>query len=392
MAGILYFVLVIWVGATEGFSSISEFLGLAIALANSWGLLLFTLLLGYGLVEIPRKIWNLTNTNKTLDKLYGEAVETYTELEAAMTLILRVRHSVDYLYGKTDGEALVEIESHFPDDLDDYKNAASRDILGYVRDVPTDKLPIVLAKLHKQVKSSSLEIRRSQFHFSILLEEIEEFLQGNDPTEDILVFSGPPKLAYRVFSICCGVLSAFIVFTEVTMSSSTNLSIFALITGNGTEDIVVESIGMLVLLYLCTCTFYSLFTLRLAKFYHLHPTRHTESNSLLFNASLLLRLNFPMCLNFLNLLRVSDSSFQRAFGHMDVVPVLGDSFNVYFPVLVLVFCVISYGNVLGKMLKCLGASAFDQDSSIVIAEGKLIVQRHKRKLRRRSSTAGAIDP
>jgi hypothetical protein len=40
-------------------------MGIGIAAANAWGLLLVILFLGYGLVEIPRKIWYQARTKST---------------------------------------------------------------------------------------------------------------------------------------------------------------------------------------------------------------------------------------------------------------------------------------------------------------------------------------
>jgi hypothetical protein len=41
-------------------------MGIGIAAANAWGLLLVILFLGYGLVEIPRKIWYQARTKRAL--------------------------------------------------------------------------------------------------------------------------------------------------------------------------------------------------------------------------------------------------------------------------------------------------------------------------------------
>merc|ERR1719233_389980 len=60
VASILYIVLLIYLAALKSLSP-GSIPGLAIGLANLWGLLLSILLLGYGLVEVPRKIWRASN-------------------------------------------------------------------------------------------------------------------------------------------------------------------------------------------------------------------------------------------------------------------------------------------------------------------------------------------
>lgn len=43
------------------------------AMANSWGLLLAIIFMGYGLVSVPRKLWYAANVRKELKHLYVRA-------------------------------------------------------------------------------------------------------------------------------------------------------------------------------------------------------------------------------------------------------------------------------------------------------------------------------
>lgn len=42
-------------------------------MANSWGLFLVIMFMGYGLVAVPRSLWNSGNIKKRLDELYIKA-------------------------------------------------------------------------------------------------------------------------------------------------------------------------------------------------------------------------------------------------------------------------------------------------------------------------------
>merc|ERR1719233_934487 len=68
VAAILYIVLLIYVAALKSLSA-GSIPGLAIGLANLWGLLLSILLLGYGLVEVPRKLWRSSDLATRMDFL-----------------------------------------------------------------------------------------------------------------------------------------------------------------------------------------------------------------------------------------------------------------------------------------------------------------------------------
>ena len=43
------------------------------AMANSWGLFLVIVFLGYGLVAVPRRLWITGNTKRHLRQLYANA-------------------------------------------------------------------------------------------------------------------------------------------------------------------------------------------------------------------------------------------------------------------------------------------------------------------------------
>ena len=54
---------------------------------NTWGLLVLTVLLGYGLVEVPRSLWNASRRGRSLNYCYFKAAKLYSDMcEAADTL------------------------------------------------------------------------------------------------------------------------------------------------------------------------------------------------------------------------------------------------------------------------------------------------------------------
>ncbi len=55
----------------------------AIVTANAWGLFLVIVLLGYGLVEIPKRMWRRTNPTLLLKYYQFEVVNKKDEIEAA---------------------------------------------------------------------------------------------------------------------------------------------------------------------------------------------------------------------------------------------------------------------------------------------------------------------
>jgi len=78
-----------------------------------------------------------------------------------------------------------------------------------------------------------------------------------------------------------------------------------LITFNKSLAFIIHHIpfGVTIMLcYMSLTTYYGLFKLRVASFYRLDPSGHTDSCSLLYSARLLTGLAPPLCFNFLKLM------------------------------------------------------------------------------------------
>jgi len=74
---------------------------LAITASNTWGLSLLVLLLGYGLVEVPRLCWNMSKQGYSLSRTYFkiakmslERIEAEEALEDALAVSQKVYSSL----------------------------------------------------------------------------------------------------------------------------------------------------------------------------------------------------------------------------------------------------------------------------------------------------------
>ncbi|RUS30062.1 LMBR1-like membrane protein-domain-containing protein [Jimgerdemannia flammicorona] len=76
------------------FIVMDAFVGFVMAMANSWGLLLAILFMGYGLVSIPRQLWNAADTHRHLTALYmraSKAKDEYDDAKLQATKVAKVR-------------------------------------------------------------------------------------------------------------------------------------------------------------------------------------------------------------------------------------------------------------------------------------------------------------
>lgn len=77
-------------------------------------------------------------------------------------------------------------------------------------------------------------------------------------------------------------------------------------------------------------------------------------------------------------------------GHMDVIGIISDGFNVYFPMAILVFCLATYFSIGSRLLSMLGFHQFvgdDEMTTDLIEEGRELIKREKRKRQRSEETS-----
>lgn len=69
-------------------------------------------------------------------------------------------------------------------------------------------------------------------------------------------------------------------------------------------------------------------------------------------------------------------------GHMDVIPIISDGFNVYLPMIMCMFCVATFLQIGTRLLHFIGIEQFmldDEMTSDLIKDGQNIVKRERAK-------------
>lgn len=65
-------------------------------------------------------------------------------------------------------------------------------------------------------------------------------------------------------------------------------------------------------------------------------------------------------------------------GHMDVISIISDGFNVYFPMAILAFCLATYFSLGSRLLSMLGFQQFlddDEFTTDLVDEGRELIKR-----------------
>jgi hypothetical protein len=341
---------------------------IASSASNTWGLFLLVLLLGYALVEVPRSLFNNSKTGFTLQHAYfklSKLSSDKAEAEENAEDVLESLQSLNVLVPSHHDlrPCVEEILRKVPSELlEKARRTVRNDSGGSSSSVPSEKS---LIRLHRQVIKSLQILQRTEALWNVqvekilYLEDVEMNYLSSPPFRHELSSkkSCPPTFQWYyecvvkqpLFKVLAGltaIMSFIVVWSELTFfSASPVLSIFAKILNIARisyDFVTIEIFSMLTLWYLCYCAYSTVFRIKFLNLYYLAPHHQTNEHSLIFSGMLLCRLTPALCLNFLGLLhmdshiikqRIQETYYTQIMGHMDVLSLISDGFNIYFPML-----------------------------------------------------------
>ncbi|KAH8268217.1 hypothetical protein KR026_001871 [Drosophila bipectinata] len=400
---------------------------IASSASNTWGLFLLILLLGYALVEVPRSLWNNAKPGFALQYAYFKAAKLSTEKAEAeehvddilesLQCISRVipnnhelRPCLETILRKVPIELQERASRNFARTGGSGMGATSSTIL------PSEK---ALVRIHKQVIKSLQTLQRTEALWSVQvqtvlhLEDVARNIHSSErrfKTEFPRQRSQIEKMFYSATlqwywecllkapylkSLCVltATMSAVVVWSELTFfSRKPVLSVFANVINVAKDSydfLTIEIFSMIVLCYFFYCTYSTILRIRFLNLYYLAPHHQTNEHSLIFSGMLLCRLTPPMCLNFLGLIHMDTNSMETYYtqimGHMNVIGIISNGFNIYFPMCMLAFCLATWFSLGSRALNALGFQQFLQNETIateLVQEGKDLIAREKRRRQR----------
>jgi len=308
------------------------------------------------------------------------------------------------------------------------RRRAAGDASDFGSDLPTEK---TLIKLNRQVIKALQTHLRTESQWSDWMDyafELEDTNKNMVSNEHRYIhdMSKPPSsifaryvytskvewywkcllrpLLLRIGAGMAAIMSVLIVWSEITFfSSKPVLSVFAAIVKSAASShnyLAIEIVCLITICYLCLCTYYTVFKVRVLNYFYLAPNHHSDEYTLLFSGALLCRITPPLCLNFLSLIhmdshviksQIMETAYTRIMGHMDVVSIISDYFNIYFPIALLALCTATYFSIGSRLLSGLGFQQFlTQDSEMtqeLVEEGKEHMKRERRRRQRLADAA-----
>ncbi|QDZ21763.1 LMBR1-like membrane protein [Chloropicon primus] len=334
--------------------------GVISAAGNVFGLLVVVLLLAYGLVDVPRSIWRFSDLDswslyatRKVGKLHKKVEEAVSELKIAAALAMNMSKLIskrDSLRKYVD-QINEEITSVIP--------------LSAVQDVEIGDLDLDyeldhegMVSLRKRCQRAVIVYHRSKYQYTKLVTSVQmtrerlSQLQQSGAHSQLLA----REMGLKALAILCSLMSWCIILAEGTLSLrfpyADDLSMVSLLVRVCNENIVGTYVSVLVfLLYFCSCTYHSLFKMKIFSYYYLVP-EYTDSYSLLLNASMLARFTAPLCYNFITLTKLKHTALtDSALAPMGQVPFFGRDFNVYYPIMGCFFYFAVAFNLWGTVIK-----------------------------------------
>ncbi|OQU85383.1 LMBR1 domain-containing protein 2 homolog A isoform X2 [Sorghum bicolor] len=342
--------------------------GFAMACSNTFGLVTGAFLLGFGLSEIPRNIW------KNADWSHRQKVAQATSNQMSKRDILRpYMDIIDNMLSqmlredpsfKPSGGRLGENDMDY--DTDDKSMATLRRQLRRAHEeyyrCKSEYMTCVMEalKLEDTIKNYERRDANGWKYVSSFRESRSGTLGSILDTIEFIWRCILRKQLQKAFAVILGCMSAAILLAEATLlPSGVDLSLFSiLIKAVGKQEVLVQVAAFVPLMYMCICTYYSLFKIGMLMFYSLTP-RQTSSVSLLMICSMVARYAPPISYNFLNLIRLggnAKTTFEKRMGNIDdAVPFFGRGFNRIYPLIMVVYTLLVASNFFGRVIDFLGS-------------------------------------
>ncbi|CEG81662.1 hypothetical protein RMATCC62417_15834 [Rhizopus microsporus] len=374
----------------NGYTTRDKIQSYVMAAANSWGLFLVIIFMGYGLVSVPRHFWHHGDFMRHLLQHYANAAklkEEYMDSELELNEVAKMMNAISKRTHREIPrirECIHIMIERFPFVTQECYSGTSTS-----GKIPSQLTEDYLVKLSRRMILAIRMRNRKKALWNNLLEEafyLQDIIKNKDTSERRFtstlrvkkddtkwnIFQSTVEwwwairiapLLYRILAILFSVISVFIIWSELTFNvKSPTLSIVSwALKACGTNYAAVEFMAFLTITYMFVCVYSSLFKIRFFNLYLLIPNHHTDENSLLWFTGYMCKMMAPLCYNFINLAGdapfkeapASDSVFSTFMGKADLFEFLG-AFVDWFPVVILIPSLLLFFNLQDRFLSVFG--------------------------------------
>ncbi|KAI8382453.1 LMBR1-like membrane protein-domain-containing protein [Blakeslea trispora] len=361
------------------------------AAANSWGLFLVIVFMGYGLVSVPRSLWYYGKYTTHLHQLYAKAAQVkeectdsefeYNELSKTMNAVAKramtqpheIRRCIDTM------------NRRFPFILHQSFEDRARSM--QVPEVLTEDYLVKLSR--RMIIAIRMKDRKRALWDNLLHEafRLQDIIRNKDKSDRHFTSTLRPKpenpsrwhklslfaewwwavriapLATKILAILFSIISVCIIWSELVFNIRKPVTIsivYYVLNACGTNYAILQIIAFFILMYMCLCVYSSLFKIRFFNLYILIPNHHTDENSLLWFTGYMCKMMAPLCYNFINFAADAPSASRAVFttfmGKAEYIKFLG-AFADWFPIIILIPSLTLLFNIQGRCLGLCGITS-----------------------------------
>ncbi|TYG40402.1 hypothetical protein ES288_D12G089600v1 [Gossypium darwinii] len=345
-------------------------LGLAMALSNTFGLVIGAFLLGFGFSEVPKTLWrnaDWTIWQKVLShkiaKMTVKLDETYQELSNAIVVAQATSNQMSKRDPLRPYMDVIDnmLAQMFREDLS-FKPQGG--LLGENdMDYDSDEKSMATLRRHLRLAREEYYWYKSEYMTYVIealqLEDtVKNYERRNStgcvPFAEFIWLCILRKQLRKVLAIVLGIMSATILLAEATLL---HLSIFSiLIYSVKKQEVLVQVFCFIPLMYICIYTYYSLFKIGMLMFYSLTSWR-TSSVSLLMICSMVARYAPPISYNFLNLINCGGKKtiFEKRWGTLTMLSLfLEKDSTIFIPLIMVVYTLLVASNFFDRVVGFFG--------------------------------------
>ncbi|OBZ82382.1 LMBR1 domain-containing protein 2 [Choanephora cucurbitarum] len=361
------------------------------AAANSWGLFLVIVFMGYGLVSVPRSLWYYGKYTTHLHQLYAKAAHVkeecmdsefeYNELAKTMNAVAKramtqpheIRRCIDTM------------NRRFPFIL--HQSFENRGSSVQVPEVLTEDY---LVKLSRRMIIAIRMKNRKRALWNNLLNEafrLQDIIRNKDRSDHHFTSTLRPKLenpskwyelsilaewwwtvriaplVTKILAVVFSVMSVCIIWSELVFNvrkPATISIVYYVLNACGTN--------------------YAILQIRFFNLYILIPNHHTDENSLLWFTGYMCKMMAPLCYNFINFAAdapgASKAVFTTFMGKAEYIKFLG-AFADWFPIIILIPSLTLLLNIQGRCLGLCGiTSPYQANGDVDLAEDDLEINQN----------------
>lgn len=374
---------------------LSAIIGWGMAASNAYGLVGSIFLMGYGLVDIPRKLWQKADVRRRELIMFhraGVQVERARNAHRELSKAIGLARIVSGLFRRSDEltpyldriNGMVDRVGDFtPEEMD-------------LDDEDVDYFTVQdLGKLRRQLRQGIEGYQRER---EIYLQMARSYMGVHDIIKNIdrvgLPFISPynthlapwirhlewwwkcrlQPVCMRIAAVLLGAISVAVLVAQVAITPILpNLSVFSHIIHDTKHEVAIFALSFMFLAYPAIAVYYTLFKLGRFSFYLLVP-RHTAPYSLVSNSLFMCRFAFPLAFNYMAALAlpidknpdpdIQETAFYQDLGRpMAEPPFLGKRFTTYVPIALLPYMVLVVFNVFNRV-----AGFFDRSQKLTFDE------------------------